>query len=230
MAPLDANKIPKPLRERNRRARVNKILDQLKHLLVDSERVPLPAEVPNKSKLEKADILEMTVQYIRERIAEEENLHHHHSSSLLQIQLHPGPGRRASSPAHSCGSSSSSSFQSSCSPVDFSMSTNPSSTGTETTGSRNSVIRHTKEVSPPPTTDAQQILCENRLDHLTSLLLPPPPPYGAHLLNMSSPPTSTSQNHSQQDLTLTAAELLAFWRSHGISCPVDPSMWRPWNV
>ncbi|KAM3719225.1 Transcription factor [Dirofilaria immitis] len=54
--PLE-RKLKKPLMEKRRRARMNECLDQLKHLLLHIS--------PNhRTKLEKADILEMTVAYL----------------------------------------------------------------------------------------------------------------------------------------------------------------------
>ncbi|KAJ4438362.1 enhancer of split mbeta protein-like [Periplaneta americana] len=53
-------KVMKPMLERKRRARINKCLDELKDLIVSS----LQAEGENVSKLEKADILELTVRHL----------------------------------------------------------------------------------------------------------------------------------------------------------------------
>jgi hairy-and-enhancer-of-split protein len=50
----------KPMLERKRRARINRCLDELKELMV----VALQSEGENVSKLEKADILELTVQHL----------------------------------------------------------------------------------------------------------------------------------------------------------------------
>merc|ERR550534_3292947 len=50
-------KIMKPLLERKRRARINKCLDELKDIMTAA----LQAQGENVSKLEKADILELTV-------------------------------------------------------------------------------------------------------------------------------------------------------------------------
>ncbi|XP_078034842.1 transcription factor HES-4 [Augochlora pura] len=54
-------KITKPLLERKRRARINKCLDELKNLMVDA----LETEGEDISKLEKADILELTVRHLQ---------------------------------------------------------------------------------------------------------------------------------------------------------------------
>ncbi|XP_072742568.1 transcription factor HES-4-B [Anoplolepis gracilipes] len=54
-------KITKPLLERKRRARINRCLDELKDLMVDA----LQTEGENISKLEKADILELTVRHLQ---------------------------------------------------------------------------------------------------------------------------------------------------------------------
>ena len=53
-------KITKPLLERKRRARINACLDELKDIMT----VALQAEGENVSKLEKADILELTVRHL----------------------------------------------------------------------------------------------------------------------------------------------------------------------
>ncbi len=53
-------KIMKPLLERKRRARINKCLDELKDIMT----VALQAQGENVSKLEKADILELTVKHL----------------------------------------------------------------------------------------------------------------------------------------------------------------------
>nr|GFQ70944.1 transcription factor HES-4 [Trichonephila clavata] len=54
-------KASKPLIEKRRRARINHSLAQLKTLVIDSK-----SESTRQTKLEKADILEMTVQHLRE--------------------------------------------------------------------------------------------------------------------------------------------------------------------
>ncbi|XP_029912261.1 hairy-related 3 [Myripristis murdjan] len=58
--PIAANKVSKPLMEKKRRARINKCLDQLKSLLESYY-----ANSIRKRKLEKADILELTVKHLR---------------------------------------------------------------------------------------------------------------------------------------------------------------------
>merc|ERR1711874_265018 len=54
-------KIVKPLIEKKRRARINSCLDELKDLMVFA----LQAEGESISKLEKADVLELTVNHLR---------------------------------------------------------------------------------------------------------------------------------------------------------------------
>ena len=54
-------KVMKPLLERKRRARINKCLDDLKELMVTA----LQAEGESITKLEKADVLEMTVRHLQ---------------------------------------------------------------------------------------------------------------------------------------------------------------------
>lgn len=53
-------KVMKPMLERKRRARINRCLDELKELMVSA----LQAEGENVAKLEKADILELTVRHL----------------------------------------------------------------------------------------------------------------------------------------------------------------------
>ncbi|XP_072157317.1 enhancer of split mdelta protein isoform X2 [Bemisia tabaci] len=53
-------RITKPMLERRRRARINRCLDELKELMVKT----LQDKGENVSKLEKADILELTVNYL----------------------------------------------------------------------------------------------------------------------------------------------------------------------
>lgn len=57
-------KVTKPWLERKRRARINHCLDQLKELMVST----LQSEGENVSKLEKADILELSVDYLRKTL------------------------------------------------------------------------------------------------------------------------------------------------------------------
>ncbi|XP_046759172.1 transcription factor HES-2 [Gallus gallus] len=60
--PAELRKTLKPLLEKRRRARINESLNQLKTLIL-----PLVCKDSSRcSKLEKADILEMTVQFLRE--------------------------------------------------------------------------------------------------------------------------------------------------------------------
>merc|ERR1711862_891814 len=54
-------KIVKPLIERKRRARINNCLDELKDLMMFA----LQSEGESISKLEKADVLELTVKHLR---------------------------------------------------------------------------------------------------------------------------------------------------------------------
>ena len=54
-------KVMKPLLERKRRARINKCLDELKDIMVNA----LQAEGESIAKLEKADVLELTVKHLR---------------------------------------------------------------------------------------------------------------------------------------------------------------------
>ncbi|KAF3699123.1 Transcription factor HES-1-B Hairy and enhancer of split 1-B [Channa argus] len=59
--PTDSRKSSKPIMEKRRRARINESLGQLKTLILDA----LKKDSSRHSKLEKADILEMTVKHLR---------------------------------------------------------------------------------------------------------------------------------------------------------------------
>ncbi|CAH1981490.1 unnamed protein product [Acanthoscelides obtectus] len=69
----------KPMLERKRRARINRCLDELKELMVTA----LQSEGENVSKLEKADILELTVRHLhklrrQQRLSANPKLKHQH--------------------------------------------------------------------------------------------------------------------------------------------------------
>ncbi|VEN53032.1 unnamed protein product [Callosobruchus maculatus] len=66
-------KVMKPMLERKRRARINRCLDELKELMVSA----LQNDGENVSKLEKADILELTVRHLH-------TLKQHHQLVLPQ--------------------------------------------------------------------------------------------------------------------------------------------------
>ncbi|KAK3750172.1 hypothetical protein QZH41_015399, partial [Actinostola sp. cb2023] len=59
---MDSKKAKKPQMEKLRRARINESLNELKSLVLDA----MKKDVSRYSKMEKADILEMTVKYLRE--------------------------------------------------------------------------------------------------------------------------------------------------------------------
>ncbi|XP_050522975.1 transcription factor HES-2-like [Daktulosphaira vitifoliae] len=61
---IEPRKIRKPLMEKKRRARINQSLDELKKIVVDAEKLN-GQEISRVNKLEKADILEMTVRYLK---------------------------------------------------------------------------------------------------------------------------------------------------------------------
>ena len=54
-------KVMKPLLERKRRARINKCLDEIKDMLVDA----MQTEGESITKLEKADVLELTLKHLQ---------------------------------------------------------------------------------------------------------------------------------------------------------------------
>ncbi|XP_026739038.1 transcription factor HES-4-like [Trichoplusia ni] len=60
MSKAELRKTNKPIMEKKRRARINHCLNELKELLVDSEKDPA-----RHAKLEKADILELTVKHLQ---------------------------------------------------------------------------------------------------------------------------------------------------------------------
>ncbi|XP_018804568.1 PREDICTED: enhancer of split mdelta protein [Bactrocera latifrons] len=76
-------KVTKPLLERKRRARMNLYLDELKDLIVDT----MEAQGEHIAKLEKADILELTVNYLRTH-------KHEIAASVAQHHAASGPAVR----------------------------------------------------------------------------------------------------------------------------------------
>ncbi|QQP51843.1 Enhancer of split mbeta protein, partial [Caligus rogercresseyi] len=63
-------KVMKPLLERKRRARINKCLDEIKDILVETLQSETGESI---TKLEKADVLEMTVKHLRSLKAKRDN-------------------------------------------------------------------------------------------------------------------------------------------------------------
>lgn len=58
-------KIRKPLMEKKRRERINNSLETLKHILVEDKTILLKRTDQKLVRYEKADILELTVQYVQ---------------------------------------------------------------------------------------------------------------------------------------------------------------------
>ncbi|XP_050304363.1 enhancer of split mgamma protein-like [Anthonomus grandis grandis] len=65
----DSRKIRKPLMEKKRRARINESLEILKNILIEYDPDTISRTGQKASKLEKADILEMTVNYLQKMTA-----------------------------------------------------------------------------------------------------------------------------------------------------------------
>ncbi|KAL4089666.1 hypothetical protein QTP88_024665 [Uroleucon formosanum] len=63
---IEPRKIRKPLMEKKRRARINQSLDELKRIVVDAEKFA-GQDLSRVNKLEKADILEMTVRFLKRK-------------------------------------------------------------------------------------------------------------------------------------------------------------------
>ncbi|KAJ8918571.1 hypothetical protein NQ315_013076 [Exocentrus adspersus] len=61
----ESRKIRKPLMEKKRRARINDSLEALKQILLESRTALKESKGQRTAKLEKADILEMTVRYLQ---------------------------------------------------------------------------------------------------------------------------------------------------------------------
>ncbi|KPM08413.1 Transcription factor HES-1 (Hairy and enhancer of split 1)-like protein 1 [Sarcoptes scabiei] len=64
--------------EKRRRDRINRCLNLLKELIIDSKRYPISnvSFSYNKSRFEKADILEITVKYLESLALEERRIYH----------------------------------------------------------------------------------------------------------------------------------------------------------
>ncbi|XP_025199135.1 enhancer of split m7 protein-like [Melanaphis sacchari] len=77
---IEPRKIRKPLMEKKRRARINQSLDELKRIVVDAEK-SAGQDLSRVNKLEKADILEMTVRYLKRK-----------STALAPSPTPPPPG------------------------------------------------------------------------------------------------------------------------------------------
>lgn len=75
-------KCNKPIMEKKRRARINQCLNQLKALILEND-----SDRSRHSKLEKADILEMTLRYVQALRVYHMHLQQLHAASL-QIQQH----------------------------------------------------------------------------------------------------------------------------------------------
>ncbi|CAH0382330.1 unnamed protein product [Bemisia tabaci] len=78
----ETRKIRKPLMEKKRRARINESLDELKRLILERKSEDSQNTKPNK--LEKADILEMTVRHVQRLHDELEELRRSISTSPKQ--------------------------------------------------------------------------------------------------------------------------------------------------
>ncbi|CAG7816305.1 unnamed protein product [Allacma fusca] len=61
----ESRKIRKPLMEKRRRARINHSLNELKRMLLEANGTPTRKEGSRPAKLEKADILELTVRHLQ---------------------------------------------------------------------------------------------------------------------------------------------------------------------
>lgn len=78
----EKRKAKKPLMEKMRRARINDSLNELKSLILEA----LNKDASRYSKMEKADVLEMTVQYLKELKRREHILQDPNSSSLPECR------------------------------------------------------------------------------------------------------------------------------------------------
>ncbi|XP_066157222.1 enhancer of split mgamma protein-like [Euwallacea fornicatus] len=66
---FEDRKVRKPLMEKKRRARINSSLDTLKKILLLNDPYVANKIVPKVSKLEKADVLELTVNFLRRMLS-----------------------------------------------------------------------------------------------------------------------------------------------------------------
>ncbi|XP_068760288.1 transcription factor HES-1-like [Montipora capricornis] len=78
----EKRKAKKPLMEKMRRARINDSLNELKSLILEA----LNKDASRYSKMEKADVLEMTVQYLKELKRREHILQDPNSYSLTECR------------------------------------------------------------------------------------------------------------------------------------------------
>ncbi|KAJ8916789.1 hypothetical protein NQ315_005794 [Exocentrus adspersus] len=82
---MQYRKVMKPLLERKRRARINRCLDELKDLMVSA----LVTDGENMSKLEKADILELTVGHLQ-KLKRKQQLSGNHSNKEKENKFRSG--------------------------------------------------------------------------------------------------------------------------------------------
>ncbi|CAL4122507.1 unnamed protein product, partial [Meganyctiphanes norvegica] len=202
-------KVMKPMLERKRRARINKCLDELKDLMVGA----LQSEGETITKLEKADVLELTVRHLRK-------LKQHHALALPSPQQSHEKFR--SGFTHCANEVSR--FVSGCPGVDIHVSARLLS---HLGGCISQLDKMGNPVAPltPPTPTA----LKNAVTVPISITVPRAvyntPPASPEAPSQVSPqPTSVSPAPSHA----TAPVVVLAHRGQRVPIPANEPVWRPW--
>ena len=221
----------KPMLERKRRARINKCIDQLKDLMV----VALQKDGESITKLEKADVLELTVRHLRK-------LKSHGALGLTSPTTHAERYRAGYS---FCAGEISKYMTSGVAGVDVTVSArllhhlsycirNLESVPPSLISASHSKIHHQSSqtphlISPPGNVYKQpanfaEYLSQSKIDALRySLGQPSPPPIPLKPEPSASPNLNLHQQIIRADVALVP-------RNSPRTDKEDDKAWRPWNV
>lgn len=226
-------KLKKPLMEKRRRARINECLIELKHLL-------LQASPHQRTKLEKADILEMTVNYLRNKQSTDIQIYRQNfidgfnqcSNAVLQY-TNVDPNLRMGLMNH----------LSSCLVNKLKQQNFPSSSSSSITMQQTDAKLPPGLVRPQPCIPLSLNIPHQRStgNSLSSHQMLPTPPLFMHEPNDLCRSISRDLSPSSQSSSLTAAESASFSPCSHYSATTPPSdqedcrrslketvVWRPW--
>lgn len=202
-------KVMKPMLERKRRARINRCLDELKELMVTA----LQSEGENVSKLEKADILELTVKHLH-KLRHQKRLST--ANPVIDADRFRAGFTHAANEVSRCLASTPG--------VDIQL-------GTKLMTHLGHRLNDMDKCQPlsihvgqpsysPPTSPVST--CSD----LTSYTMPLTPASSRSSLSQSITPTSSPNHHQQQ------YELVVAGHTHGLLQVVEDNekVWRPWSM
>ena len=221
----------KPMLERKRRARINKCIDQLKDLMV----VALQKDGESITKLEKADVLELTVRHLRKL----------KSHGALGLTSPPTQTERYRAGYSFCAGEISKYMTSGASGVDVTVSArllhhlSYCIRNLESVQPSTSTVSHSKilpQPSPSPLlitpgniyqqpANFSEYLSQGKIDALRYSLGQPSPPIPAPL--KQEPPVSPNSSLHPQ---LVRADVALVPRNLPRTDKEDDKAWRPWNV